>query len=151
MQIGFHKTSDDEHTLQVCRADGSKDRAALNSRSFLRHGLAHFAVDLEVPINAGYWGGVARGGALGGDGDMSGEMGLAEGLAGPVQTLMRTQADVPAYLAGLRRAEVHLEGAGIGSTELAGLAERIHERVRQLQGHWQATPYGGTMGLTWPE
>lgn len=90
-------------------------------------------------------------GALRGDGDMGGEMGLAEGLAGPVQTLMRTQAEVPAYLAVLRRADAQLQVVGLGSDELAGLAERIHERVRQLQGHWQATPYGGTMELTWPE
>ena len=61
MQIDFHKTSDDEHTLQVRQADGSNERAALNSRSFLRHDLAHFAVELEVPLNEGYWGSVARG------------------------------------------------------------------------------------------
>ena len=35
---------------------------------------------------------------------------------------------------------------------LAGiLAARVHERVRQLRGHWKGTPYGGEMELDWPE
>ena len=29
------------------------------------------------------------------------------------------------------------------------LADRIHEKCRQLAGHWRATPYGGDMVLDW--
>ena len=34
------------------------------------------------------------------------------------------------------------------STELA---ERLHERARQLIGHWNATPFGESMTVYWPE
>jgi hypothetical protein len=28
-------------------------------------------------------------------------------------------------------------------------ASRLHERIRELRGHWKATPYGADMVLTW--
>jgi hypothetical protein len=27
---------------------------------------------------------------------------------------------------------------------------RVKERLRRLVGHWNATPYGGSMDLEWP-
>jgi hypothetical protein len=42
-------------------------------------------------------------------------------------------------------------GKLLPSAATTDLAERIHERVRQLRGHWRATPYGLEMKLVWPE
>ena len=141
MEISIKKISDEAHSVQVTRSDGSQDRIRLNSRSFLRHDFAHFAVEAEVPLRLGYWGSVAGGCSLGGDID-SPEIWLAESLAGPVQTLIRRDAPVNDYLAVLER---HL--ADRASLDLA---QRIHERARQLRGHWRATPYGETMSVFWP-
>jgi hypothetical protein len=149
MQICFYKLSDDTHALEVTRDDGQTERVELNSRSFLRHDLAHFAIELELSLRRGYWGSVAAGAALRGDDIDSDEIMLAERLAGPVQTLIRTEADVADYLSILRIAETELIDIGWAATDLAGLAQRIHGRVRQLMGHWRATPYGGAMQLIW--
>lgn len=56
---------------------------------------------------------------------------------------MRVEAKVEQYLAILERVQPHL-----ASLELA---VRIHERVRKLRGHWNATNYGNEMVIDWPE
>jgi hypothetical protein len=67
VEILFTKLSDERHGVQVNRVDGTLDQIELNTRSFLRHDFAHFAVEAEVPIRFGYWGSVADGVSLGGD------------------------------------------------------------------------------------
>ena len=143
MEILFTKISDQEHTLTVRRQDGSSESVVLNSRSFLRHDLAHLAVELELPITGGFWGSIASGSSLKGSEFKSEDMALAEALAGPVQTLLRTKGDTEQFLGVLNR--VCPESASWD------LAARIRERGRRLQGHWQATPYGEEMLVRWDE
>lgn len=143
MRIAFTKLSDDRHAVTVARADGTSERLEVETREFLRHDLAHFAIELELPIRKGFWGCVAAGASLTGNGVGGSDALLAESLAGPIQTLFRTDAGLTAY------AEL-LEGfsSTSGSQDLAA---RVHERVRKLRGHWKATPYGDQMELVWPE
>lgn len=143
MHIVFTKTSDERHSVEITRSDGSSESVELVSRSFLRHDLAHFAIEVELPIRNGYWGSVSSGASLRGEGIAGDEALLAEALAGPIQTLFRTDAGPDAYLELLeKRAPTHAT---------PGLALRVHERVRALRGHWKATPYGAEMKLEWPE
>ncbi len=143
MRITFTRISDDRHRVGIVRSDGTTDSRELVSREFLRHDLAHFAIEMELPIRKGYWGCVSSGASLCGNGVAGEEAMFAETLAGPIQTLMRTQGDVNAYHELLRTiAPAHARG---------DLAARVHERVRQLWGHWKATPCRGDMELTWPE
>lgn len=143
MRIVFSKISDERHAVTVTRADGTTETVAVESRSFLRHDLAHFAIELELPIRKGYWGCVASGAALGGDGVAGSDAQLAESLAGPIQTLFRVDAGLEAYQALL---EEHASRNGDHH-----IATRVYQRVRQLRGHWKSTPYGGQMELVWPE
>lgn len=142
MLIRLTKQSDRRHTLAVTRADGSSERVELESRSLLRHDLAHFAVETALSLRGGFWGSVARGAPLTGEGIEGREAALAETLAGPAQTLMRDDAGIGDYRALLER--VLPERA---SDEAAA---SIHEQVRRLRGHWRATPFGGTMEIRWP-
>lgn len=143
MKVAFTKLSDERHVVRVDRGDGTFESIELESRSFLRHDLAHFAVELELGLHGGVWGSVARGGSLAGDGLDGADMGLAETVSGPMQTMMRTRASAEEIFAVLKRV----------APELAtpGLATRIHARLRALDGHWAATPYGEAMHLDWPE
>lgn len=141
MQILLRKLTRDLHSLCVIRRDGSSESRTLNSRSFLRHDLAHYAVEAELPIHAGYWGSVARGASLSGEGLQGPDIELAESLAGPVQTLMRLNAEPMQYLKMLYRVQPECASASF--------ALRLHDRVRQLNGHWQGTPYGSTMCIEW--
>lgn len=143
VRIVFTKISDERHAVAVTRADGSSERVELDTRSFLRHDLAHFAIESEVPIRRGYWGSVAAGASLRGDGVVGNDAQLAESLAGPLQTLFRIEAGRDAYAALLEET-----AAATGQHDLA---ERVYERIRRLRGEWKATPYGGAMTLDWPE
>jgi hypothetical protein len=142
VEVRFTKLSDQRHAVTVVRDDGSTERVELDSRSFLRHDLAHFAVEGELGISGGVWGSVAVGGSLAGEGLDGAEVGFAESLAGPVQTLMRVGAGPEQYLAVLEQVTPDQASADRGA--------RLHERIRQLSGHWRSTPYGGDMVLAWP-
>jgi hypothetical protein len=143
VKVVFVKLSDQRHTVRVERSDGSSESVELDSRSFLRHDLAHLAVELELGLFAGVWGSVARGGSLSGGGLDGADMPLAETLSGPMQTMMRTGANATEIHEVLARM-----APGVVSPDLA---TRLHAHVRSLAGHWAATPYGGEMVLEWPE
>lgn len=143
MQVVFVKLSDQRHTVRVERNDGTNESVELDSRSFLRHDLAHFAVELELELTAGVWGSVAGGGSLAGSGLDGADMDLAETISGPMQTMMRTGAS-----AGEIRDLLTRVAPEVGSLELA---RRLHARLRSLAGQWAATPYRGEMTLEWPE
>ncbi len=143
MRIVFTKISDDRHAVAVSRSDGSSERVELETREFLRHDLSHFVIESELPIAKGYWGCVAAGASIRGDGVGGKNAALAESLAGPMQTLFRMEAGVPAYSELFARSP-----RASGERELAA---RVHERLRQLRGRWKATPYGGQLELEWPE
>jgi hypothetical protein len=143
MKVAFVKLSDQHHTVRVERNDGTNQSVELDSRSFLRHDLAHFAVELELELTAGVWGSVAAGGSLSG-GELDGaDMDLAETISGPMQTMMRTGADAQEIHDVLARVAPE-----VGSLEVA---QRLHARLRSLAGQWAATPYRGEMTVEWPE
>ena len=143
MKIVFKKISDEEHVVKVFRQTNSTEEAILNSRNFLRHDFAHLAIEMEIPLSAAYWGSVAAGAALDGKALAGKEIVIAESLAGPVQILIRDNAGIEAYQDILDRMQPQLASRD--------LAERIHERARQLLGHWRATAYGSEMTVDWPE
>jgi hypothetical protein len=143
MRIAFAKISDERHAVKITRADGTSESIELESRGFLRHDLAHFAIELELPIRRGFWGCVSSGASLTGEDVAGSEAQLAESLAGPIQTLFRMDAGPDAYLRLLQK--------GLPKSATQDLAERVYERVRQLRGRWKATPYGSEMELVWPE
>ena len=142
MDVIITKLTPDTHRLRVERDDGTSDELELSSRSFLHHDLAHLAIETEIGFRQGYWGSVAAGGSLSGTGLYGDEIALAESLAGPVQTLMRSDADVDAYRAMLAHVAPAL------ARERPDLAERLHERIRRLRGHLAATPFGAGMRIT---
>lgn len=143
VRIAFTKISDDRHAVTITRADGTSETVETETRSFLHHDLAHFAIESELPIAKGYWGCVASGASLSGEGVAGSDARLAESLAGPIQTLFRIEAGPDAYVELLKECS-----SRSGSQDLA---MRVHERVRQLRGHWKSTPYGGRMELIWPD
>jgi hypothetical protein len=143
VKVAFTKFSDHRHAVRVERIDGSSEVVELDSRSFLRHDLAHFAVEFELGLSDGVWGSIARGGSLSGSGLDGADVALAETISGPMQTMMRTSADA---------AEIHDVLARVAPERSSiALAERLHARIRSLAGYWAATPYGGEMELHWPD
>lgn len=120
MQVRFTKLSDARHAVTVVRDDGSTERAELDSRSFLNHDFAHLAVEAELGLERGFWGSVAEGAALDGIGLEGDDITLAERLAGPVQTLLRTDAGPAEFQATLRTIAPDV----IGEEEAARIVDR---------------------------
>ena len=143
MEIVFTKVSDRRHVVSIVRADATTESVELDSRSFLQHDLAHFAVERELGLAGGVWGSVARGGSLGGDGLDGEDMELVESISGPMQTMLRIAASPEQIHEVVQRV-----APAYASLELA---HRLHTRLRSLAGHWAATPYGGHLRLDWPE
>ncbi|MDA1369686.1 MAG: hypothetical protein O2971_02855 [Proteobacteria bacterium] len=70
------------------------EETTFDSRRFLRHDLALLAVEGEIPLHGGYWGSVAAGHLGDGKAMRGRDIILAESPAGPIQILMRIEADV---------------------------------------------------------
>jgi hypothetical protein len=143
VRIAFTKICDETHAVTITRADGTSERVEVETRAFLRHDRAHYAIELEMPIRKGFWGCVASGASLAGEEVAGSDAWFAESLAGPIQTLFRVEAGPDAYLELLQRSSP--------TSGVQDLAARVYERVRQLRGRWKATPFGGRMDLDWPE
>lgn len=158
MRVLFTKTSADRHRLEIVRDDGTGETRDLETRSFLVHDLAHFAVEQQAAMSGGFWGSLASGfsiGELQRDGELANGFGIdelqrdgaagerwrAEALAAPFQTLwnQRASADFAdrrlQYLALVNGDEVFVDGA--------------LERMRRLWGQWSATPFRSVMELRW--
>ncbi len=142
MKIRFTKISDTEHQVAVVRADGSQDTKVLNSRSFLFHDFAHLALETAMRLEHGFWGSVATGASLSGSDCKGNDILLAESLAGPIQVLIKKDAEPADYRKVLSRLLKN-------SPQTKTLSESIHAEARHLKGLWRATPYGKTMEVDW--
>ncbi len=154
MKIRFHKLTDDRHVLELVRADGRRERVECETRSYLMHDLLHFAVEREAGLEIGFWGALAAGKTLAELNDRSipmdasPELAMVEHVVGALHGLTRQQPAAE-VAAGLRRyAEANDATRPAWLTD--EMIEGAQERMRQLRGHWNATPFGGVMELDWP-
>jgi hypothetical protein len=146
MRIHLTRLTNDRHRLAVVRDDGSTETADLETRSFLPHDLAHYAMEAELGLVGGFWGCVASGAAFSSLAAMTDittdEMMLAEALAAPLQSLWNGRLPDAAYVTML---EERIPGC-----DAEALLARMRERLRQTWGRWNATPFGATLELRWP-
>lgn len=156
IRIAFRRIDDSRHVLEVTRADGATESVECETRSYLVHDLLHYAVESEAGLSGGFWGSLAAGKTLtqmndrtgAGMADMPGEMGAIEQIVGALHgvTKGRTAHDV---VAGVRRFNESI-GVSTPAWLTVGMVEAVQERMRRLQGQWQATPRGGRMELAFP-
>lgn len=156
LRVLLHKHSNEQHALELVRADGVRERMECETRSYLQHDFLHYAVEAEAGLEAGFWGNLARGKTLEQMNDRSGRA-----MAAEIPELMTIERTVGALTRAVKGgsaseivASVHGYEASLGLEPTPWLSEalvlRVQERMRALLGHWKATPYGGTMALRWP-
>jgi hypothetical protein len=145
MLLRWRKIDDQRHGFAVVR-DGVPMEATLETRSFLVHDFAHFAVEKEAGLRGGFYGALARGATFATLRDdialpPEHERWRAERLAALFQTLWRSEG-TDGFAAGCSwyRDAVDVDDAFVDGAV---------RRMRALMGHWRATPYGGTMELRW--
>ncbi len=149
MQITFRRLDPKSHEVTVVRADGTTESLTAETRSLLPHDLAHLAVEAELGTVDGYFGRVAAGASIEGtwpDDDRTDRLMAIEGLAARVQSLWSAGTPVDRWPDEVARAAVEVDvQARPSEVVLAG----IHERLRRLHGHWNATPFGRPMTVDW--
>lgn len=149
MRILMTRTSPDRHRFAIVRADGSTESVDLETRSLLLHDLVHYAVEMEVPLRTGFYGLLAIGKRLSELSDTKQpwptgtEVAKAESLVGPLQSMLKGNFDPVAA-----RAQFAVFSQDPPSVELLG---RIGERFRAVYGKYNATRFGETLELEWPE
>lgn len=149
MRILMTRTSPDRHRFAIVRADGSTESADLETRSLLLHDLVHYAVEMEVPFREGFYGLLAKGRRLSELNDttqpwpVGTEAAKAESLVGPLQTMLKGDFD-----AVRAREKFELFSENPPTVELL---ERIGARFRAVYGKYNATRFGDTLELDWPE
>lgn len=156
MRIVFRKISDERHTLEIVRSDGRREQVECETRSYLVHDLLHLAVENEAKVTGGFWGNLARGRTLADMNDRTGKAMAAE--APELAVIERLVGSLTGAVKGKPAAEMvaalRMYATALGSTNPAWLTEdlvvAVQERMRQLLGHWKATPYGGAMEIDWP-
>jgi hypothetical protein len=156
MRILLEKLTDERHRLVIERAPEAREAVECETRSILVHDLLHYAVESEARVTTGFWGNLAAGKTLADMNDRSGasmkdaapEMAAIEQLVGALHGSTKGIA-AGELVAGIRRF-----AASLGATTPDWLTEpfviAVQERMRRLQGHWRATPFGGVMELPWP-
>ena len=156
MRILFEKLSDERHRLVIERVPGTREQVECETRSYLVHDLLHYAVESEARLITGLWGNLAAGKTLADMNDRTGasmkdaapDMGAIEQIVGALHGSTKGVA------AGELVADLRHFAASMGATMPDWLTEpfvvAVQERMRRLQGHWRATPFGGVMELPWP-
>lgn len=157
MRIVLTKLSDARHALEIHRKDGSRERVELETRSCLLHDLTHFAVEESAGIQAGFWGSLAAGVTFD---ELSG--GSGGGMMDGGRLMMEVERAVAVLQGGVKAKEdpgaaharivalLRVQDAEPPPWFTLACVTRVHERMRALLGHWNATPFGSSMELTWP-
>jgi hypothetical protein len=156
MEIRLTRLTDDRHRLEIVRADGSREDATLETRSYLLHDLLHLAVEAEARLETGFWGCLAAGKTLADMNDRSGramqeysgDMATVEQAVGALTSAAKG-VDAATVMAGLQRWLDAQEKAPPPWLDQAFIV-RVQERMRGLMGHWRATRHGQTMTVSWP-
>jgi hypothetical protein len=157
MQILLTRLTDDQHRLEIVRADGSSEALTLETRSCLLHDLLHLAVESEAGFESGFWGCLARGKTLADMNDRTGEamkehaadMATIEQAVGAL-TGAAKGVEAAVVMEGLHRWLEAQERQPPPWLDVAFII-RVQERMRRLMGHWRATRHGQTMAVTWPD
>jgi len=150
MRILMTRINPDRHRFAVIRTDGTTESAELETRSLLVHDLVHYAVEMEVPFREGFYGLLAQGKTFSQLNDttqpwpVGTEIAAAESLVGPLQSMLKNGA----FKAEEARRQFELFRPDPPSAELLA---RIGERFRSILGRYNATRFGETLELEWPE
>lgn len=158
MLIRLTKISDQQHSVELVRSDGSRECIELVTREALVHDFIHYSVEASIPTQSGFWGVLAGGKSFDEMNDRSGEstkefaetLMMVEGMVGMMTGVIKGDMTPNQAIATIRS---YHDGTGQKTPEW--LSERfvtdVREHMRRLQGHWKATPYGETMEIEWDE
>jgi hypothetical protein len=156
MRILLTRLSDERHSVEIVRQDGSRDRTELVTREALFHDFLHYAVESTMGMQGGFWGVLASGKTFDDLNDRSGEavseftetLWLVEGAVGMMTGALKAPAGqaFPTITA-------YFDSQGQAPPEWCteDFVAAVAEQMRRLMGEWKATPFSETMEVHWAE
>jgi len=156
MRIGLTRLTNDRHSLEFIRDDGTNEALELETRSALVHDLVHYAVEIEAGLRGSFYGQIAAGktyAALTAEPSSDPEAMQTDAVVARIQGISKNDAWARADPRGIAdsiaagfRALGHAPPAWL----TADLIDRVRERLRRVQGQWRATPFHQTLELNFP-
>ena len=156
MRVLLTRISNQRHSVELVRADGSREKVELVTREALFHDFLHYAVESSLPTQGGFWGTLASGKTMADLNDRTGEsvrenaevLYAVEGIVGLMTGVVEMPPDEA--IAKLRWFS-ESQGQGLPAWCTESFVAEVCERMRRLQGQWRATPFGQSMEITWAE
>ena len=152
LTLRFTRVSPTHHRFEYRRADGTGETIEMETTSLLVHDLLHYVVESEVGLKGSFYGILGRIGgyeelSVAGGVALGGEIAITERVVGALTGAMQQDdLDADAFAAQVREyLEIYEERAPRWFTP--AFIAAVRERLRQLMGCWNATPFGETMEL----
>lgn len=152
LRISLTRTSPTHHQFAYERGDGTGESAELETKTYLKHDLTHFALESEANVKDGFFGLLAQGRTFAELADISEtnfptkEALNVERVVGPLSGVIENEHDPKDLLNGLENLfSAHSEPLPKWLT--AETITKARERYRHINGHWNALPFGETLEL----
>ncbi|MEO5927337.1 MAG: hypothetical protein ABIO72_01410 [Patescibacteria group bacterium] len=151
--VELARISPTQHRFSYRRPDGTGEALELETKSFLFHDLLHFAVETEVGLQHSFYGNLARSSSYSLlaelNGEAEGEIGMTERIVGGLTGFLKQESDRGAFLL-LMQNMLDATGEQLPFWLTETSLTNIKERMRRLQGEWNALPFGASIKLDFP-
>ena len=155
MKIALTRINPDQHILTVKHTDGSVVEQTLETKSFFTHDLVHFALEETAELTDSFWGQLAQQKDPNRDNPMGREnfkpeteIEFTEVLTGPLMGLTRNPESIE-HVHILIQELFSSYGVETPSYLTMEFLNTFLKRFNQINGAWNATPFGETLELEW--
>jgi hypothetical protein len=155
MRVRFTKLSPDRHAFEIVRDDGSTSRTELETRSFLRHDLMHWALERRARLLDSLYGTLGKGVDPGSmraadppaDELTADQLPRTEVLVGMLQGAAQRGVDPVAFVPF---ASEHLRQVGqpVPAFLTADFVRQVLGDYERLHRQWQSLRIGGVLEVT---
>jgi hypothetical protein len=155
LTLRFTRVSPTHHRFEYRRPDGSGETIEMETRSLLLHDLVHYAVESEAGLRGSFYGLLAKIGGyqeliVNGGAALGGEVAITERVVGALQGALKDDDFDGGAFADAMANYLDLYDERPPRWLTPESVTRVRERLRQLNGRWNATPFGETMELQFP-
>jgi hypothetical protein len=155
LTLRFTRISPTRHRFEYCREDGTGEAVEMETLGFLAHDLLRYTVESEARLKGSFYGILGRIGGyeelvVAGGAALGGEIATTERVVGALTgALEGDNLDDDSFVAQVsEHLDVYDERPPRWLTP--AFIATMRERMRQLIGRWNATPFGETMELEFP-
>jgi hypothetical protein len=150
--IRLTRISPTHHRFAYTRPDGSGEELEFETKSFLFHDLLHFAVETEAGLKNSFYGKLLKGELYAKLMEEpprledTQEIAHTERIVGGLTSVIKQGKDASAFISTMQNL-FSAYGEELPGYLTETFIQNVQERMRRLQGEWQALPFGETMEI----